>query len=87
MPSFLAPIGLTVVTGAQRDALTSADGQLVWNSDEERVERYGDGEWAALALDDDVTQLIGALAVDIGRIRSALRFLGVEPDVFDPDMH
>jgi len=76
MPSFLAPIGLTVVTGAQRDALTSADGQLVWNSDEERVERY-----------DDVTQLIGALAVDIGRIRSALRFLGVEPDVFDPDMH
>jgi hypothetical protein len=87
MATQLAPTELVIVTGAERDALTASDGQLVWNSDEERVERYGDGRWSALALDDDVNALVGALALSIGRTRSALRFLGVEPDAFDPDMH
>lgn len=85
MVTLLAPLGLVVVTGDQRDALTAADGQLVWNSDEGQVERYGAGHWAALALDDDVEELIGGLAVSIGQLRSAIRFLGVEPDLFSPD--
>jgi hypothetical protein len=83
----LAPLGLGVMTGAQRDALgTPTDGWLIWNSDAERVERSHDGDWQALALDDDVNELVGALALSLGQMRSALRFLDLEPSAFDPDM-
>lgn len=86
MPALLAPLGLVVVTSAARDALTATDGQLIWNSDNRQVERYGDLKWSALAVDEDVMELIGALALSIGQIQSALRFLDVEPTLFDPDM-
>jgi hypothetical protein len=83
----LAPLGLGVMTGAQRDALgTPSDGWLIWNSDAERVERSRNGDWQALALDDDVNELVGLLALSLGRMRSALRYLDLEPELFDPDM-
>jgi hypothetical protein len=46
---FLDPIGLPVVTTAQRDALSgAAAGWLVWNSDTVQVEKYGGSGWTAL---------------------------------------
>lgn len=79
--SVLVPISLAVVTGAQRNALTPADGQLIWNSDRHQVERYSLGSWDP--LDDDAMQLIGGLAASLAQVKSALRFLGVEPDLFE----
>jgi hypothetical protein len=81
MPALLTPIGLVSVTNAQRDALTPSDGQLIWNADLRQVERFVFGRWKR--LDDEAMQLIGALSVSLGQVRSALRYMGVEPDLFD----
>lgn len=82
--SALVPIGLVVVTNAQRDALTPSDGQLVWNADRRQVEQYRLNAWKR--LDDEAMQLIGELSVSLGQVRAALRFMGVEPDLFETDM-
>jgi hypothetical protein len=83
----LSPLGLAVMTGAARDAIgTPDDGWLIWNSDDEQIERSHDGDWEVVAIEPVVEDLIGVLAVEVARLRSAIRFLDVEPEAFDPDL-
>jgi hypothetical protein len=85
---FLGPVALAVLTTDERDALDSpADGWLVWNSDDEEIQTYANNGWETVVLDPVLVSVIGAMAVELGRVRSALRFLDIEPESFDPDMH
>jgi hypothetical protein len=84
MVTLLAPLGLPVVTTAERDALTPSDGWLVWNSDDLEVQAYRDGEWGIVNMEPGIAEVVGALAVDLAKIRAALRYLGVDSRLFDP---
>lgn len=79
----LSALGLVNVTAVQRDALgETVDGMLVYNVDIDAVQVLVNGAWKTLA--PEVEAIFDALALEVGRQRHALAFLGLDASAFDP---
>src|SRR4029077_18147844 len=86
MPTVLTSLGLAAMTTAQRDALgVTANGTLIWNADILEAQVYLSGAWQPVVIDPTLSSLFTALVFEIGRLRTAVTVLGLDPDGLPPD--